>query len=368
MEAILASLVFLISFHDVDCSLSCKNPQGNDVDWFIIYKVPKRKPYTGGEFFYIDEWLDSFEYYNVSINTSSLNPLYRTLNPIYNKPPVSYAMYNDQPPVGYAAPGCGHSKGVYAFDRKQGFWIVSSVPNFPAPLSDGYIYIDSQLDKSQTIICVTLKSQYLEIIKSIFHITIPRIYDAKKVEEFNQIPSTTKKKFQLYTVGGTALHVFVKSLKFEDDIYSSFIGPTVRKKLLVQTWMHQLDDTEWVMKVYAICFCDQKFTSGVDHSKWVVSESKRTHLLCIGDINRQETQFKRGGLVLCFEHANVAASFRNLYNSCLDEQEKLKEYEAAKKKEEAKLHKEKNVYKICKKIKKQKKNTAYETIENTAYE
>ena len=69
----------------------------------------------------------------------------------------------------------------------------------------------------------------------------------------------------------------------------------------------------------------------------------------------KETQFKRGGLVLCFEHANVAASFRNLYNSCLDEQEKLKEYEAAKKKEEAKLHKEKNVYKICKKIKKQKK-------------
>lgn len=54
------------------------------------------------------------------------------------------------------------------------------------------------------------------ITESIFHITIPRIYDAKKVEEFNQIPSTTKKKFQLYTVGGTALHVFAKSLKFED--------------------------------------------------------------------------------------------------------------------------------------------------------
>lgn len=57
---------------------------------------------------------------------------------------------------------------MYAFDRKQGFWIVSSVPNFPAPSSNGYKYNESQFRNAQTLICITLKSEYLDDISKSF--------------------------------------------------------------------------------------------------------------------------------------------------------------------------------------------------------
>lgn len=53
---------------------------------------------------------------------------------------------------------------MFAFDKEQGFWIVSSVPNFPAPLSKGYEYDKSQFRHAQTLICITLKSKYLDVI------------------------------------------------------------------------------------------------------------------------------------------------------------------------------------------------------------
>ncbi|XP_078327220.1 plancitoxin-1-like [Crassostrea virginica] len=328
MEVILASLFFLIFFNDVDCSLSCKNPRGKDVEWFIMYKLPMLDAIKtqGTEFYYIDKSLNSFEYYNEDITKKRLNPLYRTLQPIHNKhrQPVSYAMYNDQPPVGNKAQGCGHSKGVYAFDRKQGFWIVSSVPNFPAPSSNGYKYNESQFRNAQTLICITLKSEYLDDIKSILNITIPYIYDGKHVEKINPIPSTIRGRFSLETVGETAFEVFAKSLKFKKDIYNDFMGPSVGE-LLVKTWTHTLPKAKWVKKVNKICFDDHmKFNSGVDHSKWAVSVN--TDLLCIGDINREEKQFKRGGLAICFNGENVAKAFRNLYDNCSKEQKGVKKY------------------------------------------
>ena len=146
---------------------------------------------------------------------------------------------------------------MFAFDKKQGFWIVSSVPNFPAPLSKRYHYDDSQLYKAQTIICITLKSEYLGVIsksaipeffflkykklvntstweqivwieaavylfvvfliitESILKITIPYIYDGGHVEKINPIPSRTHGRFRLKSVGATVFKVFAKSLKFK---------------------------------------------------------------------------------------------------------------------------------------------------------
>ena len=54
---------------------------------FIIYKLPKLGAIKtqGTEFYYIDKSLNSFEYYDKDITKKHYNPLYRTLQPIYNK-------------------------------------------------------------------------------------------------------------------------------------------------------------------------------------------------------------------------------------------------------------------------------------------
>lgn len=47
-------------------------------------------------------------------------------------------------------------KGSLAFDHTVGFWMVSSVPKFPAITSSGYNYAEQQIKYGQTILCVTI--------------------------------------------------------------------------------------------------------------------------------------------------------------------------------------------------------------------
>lgn len=51
---------------------------------------------------------------------------------------------------------------------------------------------------------------------------------------------------------------------------------------------------------------DGNWTEAKDHSKWAV-DSKGT--ACVGDINRQYSQAKRGGGSLCYDKADVFAAF-----------------------------------------------------------
>lgn len=46
--------------------------------------------------------------------------------------------------------------GAVVFGETEGFWIISSVPRFPAKVSTGYNYNESQTKKGQIILCVTV--------------------------------------------------------------------------------------------------------------------------------------------------------------------------------------------------------------------
>lgn len=48
------------------------------------------------------------------------------------------------------------SPGAVAFNATKGFWIISSVPRFPANVSIGYNYGESQTKNGQIILCVTV--------------------------------------------------------------------------------------------------------------------------------------------------------------------------------------------------------------------
>lgn len=46
--------------------------------------------------------------------------------------------------------------GALAFDKNTGFWIISSIPRFPAKADGGYIFADQQLPYGQIALCVTV--------------------------------------------------------------------------------------------------------------------------------------------------------------------------------------------------------------------
>lgn len=119
----------------------------------------------------------------------------------------------------------------------------------------------------------------------------------------------------LKTSGNVQLEILAKSSSFGQDIYEKLIYPKFADPLLVRTWRPNLSDNDLVSNVIDACFNNKiEFSSGVDHSKWAVTQNKP--LICIGDINRQTTQAKRGGLSLCLRNADVAKEFRELHNRC----------------------------------------------------
>lgn len=46
--------------------------------------------------------------------------------------------------------------GALAFDKHTGFWMISSIPRFPAKQRDGYNFLNEQTRYGQMVLCVTV--------------------------------------------------------------------------------------------------------------------------------------------------------------------------------------------------------------------
>jgi deoxyribonuclease-2 len=56
----------------------------------------------------------------------------------------------------------------------------------------------------------------------------------------------------------------------------------------------------------------QSWTSTADHSKWVISSDSSQAYACIGDINRQLGQWKRGGGTYCIQDIGLWQAFKQI--------------------------------------------------------
>lgn len=46
--------------------------------------------------------------------------------------------------------------GALAFDKQTGFWMISSIPRFPAKQFGGYDFLNGQTRYGQMVLCVTV--------------------------------------------------------------------------------------------------------------------------------------------------------------------------------------------------------------------
>lgn len=51
------------------------------------------------------------------------------------------------------------------------------------------------------------------------------------------------------------------------------------------------------------------WTPSCDHSKWCVAKDQNKNWICIADVNRAPTQYKRKGGALCFDNSTIKAEF-----------------------------------------------------------
>lgn len=293
---------------------------------------------------------DVWRFSNESIDANSSLPAVN-IQYLYEDNEILLIAYNDEWPDGTVKVTGGHAKGVLATDGVTGYWLIHSVPKYPAITH--YAYPSSGMNYGQSFLCFTFSVSELEKICEQLLFNQPHIY-------FARIPSALKGKFpslerviekkwnqsepfynvqDIYTLGGERFRSFAKSSKYKKDLYEDLMAPELECNLFVESWLNGggsfHSNCSLTQKVYNIQEVQHEglgidFRTSQDHAKWAVSQNTGLKLwrwrfgkfpdwICIGDINRQEGQLKRGGGQVCQKHKQLSKLYRSLiknYERC----------------------------------------------------
>ncbi|KAM4735569.1 deoxyribonuclease-2-alpha isoform 2-T2 [Anableps anableps] len=349
--------------------ISCYNDQGDAVDWFYLYKLPKeggrKQEFKGEAYLLLDKGSEGWTEGKVTVNDTT-GALGRTVGQLYSqdkKSEVAYILYNDQKPseelggrwAEGSGNGGGHTKGVVLLDKNQGFWLVHSTPHFPPERQEGQFYYPSSgVNNGQNFICVTYPLQRFQTIGEQLQINQPNVYDCDVPESvaslvpalaavcnrnllssptFPQVKTVSNRSATLTSKGGTDFISFAKGATFDDDLYHSWVAPALKSDLLVQFWVRSRGilpsncSLGWKVLDIKLINPGQTFTfkASQDHSKWAVSpraarEGPRGGAgggwVCVGDINRNEAEERRGGGTVCLQDPVVWKAYRSAALQC----------------------------------------------------
>lgn len=238
-------------------------------------------------------------------------------------------------------------------DKSQGFWLVHSTPHFPPPQQAGhYSYPDTGLINGQNFLCVTYPLERFHTIGEQLHINQPHVFDCQIPEAlatlvpalsalchklrpspFTALPplteSVSNRSVALSSIRGTQFISFAKGAAFNNDLYHSWVAPTLGTPLLVQFWVRSTgvlpSDCSGTWSVLNIQQLSPgqvpSFSTSLDHSKWAASpEGARAGggWACVGDINRNEAEERRGGGTVCVQDPRVWKAYRSAALQCQD--------------------------------------------------
>ncbi|XP_028851500.1 deoxyribonuclease-2-alpha-like [Denticeps clupeoides] len=341
--------------------LSCYEDSGDAVDWFYLYKLPHNQSDIDGLKYLLmsggdDGWVDG----NGLVNETT-GALGRTVGHLYENGDYGYILYNDQPPepmaktlggVSASSSSGGHTKGVVLFDKSQGFWLVHSTPHFPPPKSEGqFSYPSSGVVNGQNFICVTYALDKFQTIGEQLKINQPHVYDCHVPESLSSYvpslvhlckknrrdrrnatlihtsPTAANRSVALTTLAGTDFISFAKGPSFSNDLYHSWVAPTLLSNLLVQFWHRSTGilpsdcSNKWKVLNVQLVSPGQRctFSTMDDHSKWAVSAAaggSSGGWVCVGDINRNQAEERRGGGTVCRQDPVVWKAYRMAALEC----------------------------------------------------
>lgn len=280
----------------------------------------------------LTEWNLSKKAFN-----DSTSMLARTIATLYktsytNTSHYGYVLYNDQFDGESGSSTYAHAKGIIIFNSVNAIWIEHSIPKFPPKQQSGAFKIDSsQLTYGQSMICLSLPISALEQIGQQLFYAYPQVYDyfiptsMQKVPALQNLISVVNGSHvkvspytsiqEIATIGKAEFVTFYKFSKFNDDLYTHLVSNNLKVDLFTETWRRggstntpaSCSEEFAVHNILALNFTSLgiSFLGMNDHSKWAVSVPKTTSeakYVCIGDINRQDSQQTRGGGTICFKN------------------------------------------------------------------
>jgi len=243
-------------------------------------------------------------------------------------------MYNNQYPQADVS-SKGHTKGVFSYEADGGFWLVHSVPRFPYSPAEKqqYSFPDYAVENGQTFLCISLAASELDKVGKALGYNNPNIYvnDVPAALQHSiPRPTATSEAISLTSRGGMQFTAFAKSKAFGKDLYSQLVGPHFQSDMIVETWMrpyeyshvHSCDTSHGgrvALNARVLNFDPPTliFHETKDHSKWAITTAVGQTVLCVGDINHNAPQFKRGGGTVCFSHPAAHSAIKNMV-ACTD--------------------------------------------------
>jgi len=320
--------------------MACLDDRGKTVDWFILYKLPRyyNNPSIlindGVGYVYMtsrdysDGWI--FSTYGVDDAEGMVG---RTLTTWYDyannesNSDLIFINYNDEFPDGTTSYTSGHSKGVTAFNSVDGFWLYHNVPRFPPSIDDGFAYPSTGEMYGQSMFCVSLGVDQANTVGALLTYDNPNIFESAVGDSVDFTNTATLASVAegtdvetepwylntdlTTTTEGITINAFAKGGEYDADIYTDLIAPGLNSDLYVESWRASVASNCTVYEVLNVeevdvYVADYYFSSYYDHSKYAVSQtSDNGAWVCIGDLNRAETQYVRGGGALCIDNRDV---------------------------------------------------------------
>lgn len=337
--------------------LSAIGDDGQAVDWWFMYKVPKgvgpsavgamNAPKSlGDEYLYFDNRSAALVQSRLTVEDPA-SALQQTLKQLSGNPGNAFGcvFYNDELPAGFGNdnPRLGHCKGVLAFDMRtdSALWIMHSDPKFGAPGQSTF----PTLDFGQAFLCITLKNAATaeNIATQMLTQQGPQTYGAilpagvtdvwQKLAQRQFTLSKTAGDLAFESRGGAKFRCFAKSRvwdgvlgpdgrTYDKDLWSDLVGPSLHADLGVESWLRgpSFGDTdpdgETTINATSIDLTplgvNLAWPETKDHAKWAASFKNEGNWVCISDINREVTQGKRGGAAICFQNDKLWAALSQI--------------------------------------------------------
>jgi len=163
---------------------SCKDPNGNPTDWFVILLFPNS---TSGDdsinFGYFDENSKNLKYYGYK--KGNFPPIDLTTEIPLDDSSSNYFVWNDDtqndPPKRNLESDSGkaHSKGVLVYDQNGGYILIHSLPRFPLRNKKEteilYIFPNNVGAYAQSWLCINANKDSLIKIIDDLNIIVPEL-------------------------------------------------------------------------------------------------------------------------------------------------------------------------------------------------
>jgi len=342
-----AASIFASIFSLASAAPSCLDETGRPVDSWVALKAA-----------------NSWDYYYLSGSTWKLSKfgldgadgmIMQTAQQAYVANVGNVGIYNDEMVGVSVSSSKAHAKGILVSDAKQGFWLVHSMPKWPASgaRARGPGPFDSN-KYGQSLTCITVSAKTADTIAGNLMLENVYITNKKTSTTLSSIMPTFAKWLngvsdsrqtattQIKTLGGQTYYQMSKSASWGKDLWDDLVSPYFKVALYTETWRNGVGgrfssicaspsgpkkNAYEVLQVETVTMPDGTEWSGTDdHSKWAVSQSGGAKsLYCIGGINRMCSQEKRGGGALCTQQAPGYTAFDKIvtkteqcwaYNPC----------------------------------------------------